>query len=401
MAQGTSVYLDHAATTPMRPIAQAAMADELALTGNPSSLHAAGRRARRIVEESRESIAADLGCRPSDVIFTAGGTESNNLSLKGIYWNQRARDARRTHVVVSSIEHPSVLDPAAWLGRHESAEVVTLPVDSEGRVDLAALTEYIHRFASDIAVLSVMWANNELGTVQPVKEIAQLCAESGVRFHCDAVQAVPWMDPGVWMTQATALSVSAHKLGGPVGVGALIFDDAKKLEPLLHGGGQELGARSGTVNTAAIAGFAAALRESVVTRAESALQISGLRDDLIRGVAQQVPDVILNGDSSVASEGRLPGIANLSFPGCESDALLMLLDANGIACSAGSACTAGVARSSHVLTAIGLDDDLARGALRFSLGWNSTSSDVAALTAALPDAVTRARRANTRQPVGT
>ncbi len=403
MAELNQVYLDHAATTPMRPVAYDAVVEELAQTGNPSSLHAAGRRARRIVEESRESVAADLGCRPSGVIFTSGGTEADNMALKGIFWQRNAADPQCNQVVVSSVEHPAVLDTAAWLGAHENAAVVALGVDSIGRVEVDALADQLKRQSDQIAVVSVMWANNELGTVQPVAQIAALCAEAGVPFHCDGVQAVQWLDAPGSLTNshanATALTVSAHKLGGPVGVGALILDDARSCEPLVHGGGQELGMRAGTAAAAGVAGFAAALRECTTDRRDAATRVAALRDQLVTQVVRSVPGAVLNGDPSTNPDHRLPGHAHMSFLDCESDALLMLLDAAGIACSAGSACTAGVARPSHVLRAIGIDDSLARGSLRFSLGWNSTPGDVAAVVDALPEVITRARRAGDRRGI--
>lgn len=385
-----TAYLDHAATTALRPEALAALTAELAMTANASSLHTGGRRARRIIEESRESVAADLAVRPSDVVFTSGGTESDNLAIKGSYWARREVDPALNTVLVGAVEHRAVLDAANWLGGAQGARVVRLEVDSAGRVDPATVIAALQQYSGTVAVVSVMWANNETGVIQPIDEIAAACQRAGVPFHCDGVQAVAWLPaPGTLAVVPNAISVSGHKFGGPVGIGALVLRDTKVV-PLLHGGGQELDVRSGTLMTAQAAGLAAALRAAVEQRAQLLSTITTLRDDLISRVRQLVPDAQLNGGTVGP---RLPNIAQLSFPDCQADALLMLLDAGGVECSAGSACTAGVSRPSHVLLAMGLDGELARGALRFSLGWNSTQDDVDHMLGILPDAVARARRA--------
>ncbi|WP_106397938.1 cysteine desulfurase family protein [Actinocorallia populi] len=380
-------YLDHAATTPMLPEAVAAMTGQLGRVGNPSSLHAPGRRARQVVEESREIIAAAFGARPSEVVFTSGGTESDNLAVKGLYWKGRAEGRRR--VIAGAVEHHAVLDAVHWLAEHEGAEVVLLPPDGRGRILPETLAEAL---TDDTALVTVMWANNEVGTVQPVAELAGLARARGVPFHSDAVQAAGVLDvrlDGGGGPAPDALTISAHKLGGPLGVGALLLARGVDPIPVLHGGGQERDVRSGTLDTPAIAGFAAAVEAAVSRREESARRLSALRDELIARVRAAVPDAVLNGDPV----DRLPGNAHFSFPGCEGDALLMLLDAQGIACSTGSACSAGVAQPSHVLLAMGLSSEQARGSLRFSLGHTSTSADLAPLTEALPAAVERARRA--------
>jgi cysteine desulfurase len=382
-------YLDHAATTPMLAEALDAYVGATRDVGNPSSLHAAGRGARRLVEESRERIAAALGARPSEVIFTSGGTESDNLATKGIFWAQRSTSLNRTRVVASAVEHHAVLDAADWLGSHEGAAISLLDVDQAGRVDPESLAELLDRYADEIAVVSVQWANNEIGTVQPIDELARLAAQAGVPFHTDAVQAVGQIPVDFAASGAAALTVTGHKLGGPVGVGALLLGREVAATPLLHGGGQERDVRSGTLDTAGIAAFAVAVESAVKGRAEYAARVSALRDDLLARVRAAVPDAIYNGDPV----DRLPGNAHFSFPGCEGDALLMLLDAQGVACSTGSACSAGVAQPSHVLLAMGADDDRARSSLRFTLGHTSTGADVDALLAALPGAVERARRA--------
>jgi cysteine desulfurase len=387
-----SAYLDHAATTPMRPEAIAALTEELAWLGNPSSLHAAGRRARRVVEESREQLAEVFGARPSEVVFTSGGTEADNLAVKGLYWARQ--DGVRRRVLTTSVEHHAVLDSVRWLEDTQGAEAIWLGVDTDGGVRPEALRSAISRSADQVAVVSVMWANNEVGTVQPVAELAAVAHEYGIPFHTDAVQAAAQLPVDFAASGADALSVSAHKLGGPVGVGALILARGVEPVPVLHGGGQERDVRSGTLDTPAIRAFAVAAATCAQHRAEEVARLTALRDDLVRQVLAAVPDAVLNG--APPGPGRLPGNAHFSFPGCEGDALLMLLDANGIACSTGSACTAGVAEPSHVLLAMGADDSRARGSLRFSLGHTSTQPEVDALGRVIREVVDRARRAAAR-----
>jgi cysteine desulfurase len=385
-----TVYLDHAATTPMRPEAIAAMAAELAELGNPSSLHAAGRRARRVVEESREQIAEVFGARPSEVIFTSGGTEADNLAVKGLYWARRSPDAGRRRVITTSVEHHAVLDSVKWLAQAQGAEVFWLGVDERGGVRPDALRAAISPDPDRFALISVMWANNEVGTIQPVAELAAVAREFGIPFHTDAVQAAAQLPVDFAASGVDAMTVTGHKLGGPIGAGALILARDVEPAPVLHGGGQERDIRSGTLDTPAIRAFAVAAAACAKERATEAKRVASLRDDLIRQVLAAVPDAVLNG-APPGSE-RLPGNANISFPGCEGDALLMLLDAKGIACSTGSACTAGVAEPSHVLLAMGAGDSRSRGSLRFTLGHTSTQEDVDALGAVIAEAVDRARR---------
>ncbi len=379
-------YLDHAATTPMLPEAVDAYVAASGTIGNASSLHAAGRLARRRVEEAREQVAAVLGARPSEVIFTGGGTESDNLAVKGIFWARRAADPARTRVVAGSVEHHAVLDAVGWLGAHEGATVSWLPVGAAGRVRPEELREALD---DDVALVTSMWANNEVGTVQPVAELAALAAARGVPYHTDAVQAVGQVPVDFAASGAAALTVSGHKLGGPVGVGALLLGRDVACVPLLHGGGQERDVRSGTLDVPGIVAFATAVEVSVKAQVERAYRLAALRDELIARVRAAVPEAVLNGDPV----DRLPGNAHFSFPGCEGDALLLLLDAAGVACSTGSACSAGVAQPSHVLLAMGADESRARSSLRFTLGHTSTSADIEELVAALPGAVERARRA--------
>lgn len=386
-------YLDHAATTPMLPEAIRAMTAHLGSTGNASSLHAAGRRARRVVEESREALARALGARPSEVVLTGGGTESDNLAVKGLYWARRSADPTRVRVLCSPVEHHAVLDTVHWLGDHEGAQVEFLPVDEAGRVHPETLRRAIEGGTGPqtVALVTVMWANNEIGTVQPVAELAAVAHEYGIPIHSDAVQALGQVPVSFADSGLDAMTVTGHKIGGPYGVGALVLSRSFTPVPLLHGGGQERDVRSGTLDVPAAAGFAAAARIAVERQAEHAKAMAALRDELVAVVLAAVPDAVLNGDP--APDGRLPANAHFSFPGCEGDALLMLLDARGIECSTGSACSAGVPQPSHVLLATGADPETARASLRFSLGHTSTREDVAALGEAIGPVVERARSA--------
>ncbi|NUT38409.1 MAG: cysteine desulfurase [Thermoactinospora sp.] len=380
-----SAYLDHAATTPMLPEAIAAMTEQLGQVGNASSLHAAGRHARRVVEESRESIAEALGARPSEVVFTSGGTEADNLAVKGLYWSR----APRRRLLLSSVEHHAALDPAQWLADQQGAELELLAVDEYGKLHPDTLRAAIERDPDSVAMVSVMWANNEVGTIQPVRVLAAIAHDHGIPFHTDAVQVLGQLPVSFAASGADALTISGHKIGGPMGVGALLLGRSMTPAPVLHGGGQERDVRSGTLDTPAIAGLAAAVQVAVRDQEEQREHLTKLRDELIERVRLAVPDVILNGDPV----DRLPGNAHFSFPGCEGDALLMLLDAKGVECSTGSACSAGVAQPSHVLLAMGADSLRARGSLRFTLGHTSTKDDIDRLVEVLPAVVERARRA--------
>ncbi|WP_205711048.1 cysteine desulfurase family protein [Isoptericola sp. BMS4] len=374
---------------------------EAGRTGNASSLHSAGRAARRAVEESRETVAGALGARPSEVIFTAGGTESDNLAIKGMFWGRRRQEARRTRVLVSAVEHHAVLDPAFWLAGHAGADIVLLPVDGDGRLDLAALRAELAAHADEVALVSVMWANNEVGTLQPVRDVVRLAHQHGVPVHTDAVQAVGQVPVDFAASGVDAMTLTGHKLGGPPGVGALVARRDLHLEAVLHGGGQERGVRSGTLDVPGIRAFAVALAEAVDARPERAAVLAELRDALVAGVRQVDPEAVLRGpEPDAPSDGhpddappRLPGNAHFTFPGAEGDSLLYLLDSAGVQASTGSACQAGVPQPSHVLLAMGVAELEARGALRFSLGATSTEADVERLVAALPRVVERARAA--------
>ncbi|GAA4899536.1 cysteine desulfurase family protein [Streptomyces coeruleoprunus] len=382
-------YLDHAATTPMLPEAIEAMTAQLAVTGNASSLHAAGRRARRTVEEGREMLAEALGARPSEVVLTSGGTEADNLAVKGLYWSRRTADPRRVRILASPVEHHAVLDAVHWLGDQEGATVEYLTVDRYGRVHPEALREAVGDHPETVALATVMWANNEIGTVMPIRELADVAHEFGIPLHADAVQAVGQVPVGFADSGLAAMTVSGHKIGGPYGIGALLLGRDHSPVPVLHGGGQERHVRSGTLDVPAVAAFAVAARLATERREDFAREIGALRDELVAAVRSAVPDAILGGDPV----DRLPANAHFTFPGCEGDSLLLLLDAQGIACSTGSACTAGIAQPSHVLLATGTDPDLARGTLRFTLGHTSTRADVEAVAKAIGPAVERARTA--------
>lgn len=372
-----------------------AFTDQLAVLGNPSSLHSAGRAARRVVEESRESVAASLGARPSEVIFTSGGTEADNLAIKGLFWSRNAANPARRRILVSAIEHHAVLDPASWLAEHTDAEVVLLAVDAQGVLDVAALRAELAEHGDEVALISVMWANNEIGAIQPVADIVAAARPYGIPVHADAVQAVAQVEVDFADSGLDAMTVTGHKLGGPVGVGALLVRRTVDVTPILHGGGQERGVRSGTFDTAGIRSFAVALAEATRNRPTLAPRITALRDRLIAGVLEMVPSATLRGPDPRAASGttRLPGSAHFTFEGCEGDSLLYLLDSAGVQSSTGSACQAGIPQPSHVLLALGLDEDAARGALRFSLGATSTEADVDLLLEVLPDVVARASAA--------
>ncbi|WP_375141837.1 cysteine desulfurase family protein [Zhihengliuella sp.] len=378
----------------MAPAALEAMTAELARTGNPSSLHGAGRRAHRVVEDAREELAAAAGCHPTEIVLTSGGTEADNLALKGLYWARRAEDPRRTRILCPLIEHHAVIDTVEWLETHEGADVCWVPVDGLGRIDLDRLRAEIAAAPERIAVVTAMWANNEVGTVQPVRDVVALAEPHGIPVHSDAVQAFGALPVDFAEAGPATMAVSAHKIGGPVGIGALVVRRDATLTAVQHGGGHERALRSGTLNAAAAAGFAAAARDAVGRLPAEAERLARLRDRLIDGVTAAVPEAQLSGPADRGHTGeRLPANAHFTFPGCEGDSLLFVLDMLGVQSSTGSACTAGVPRPSHVLLAMGLTEERARGAQRFTLGRTTTAGDVDALVAAIGEASARARRA--------
>lgn len=388
------VYLDHAATSPMPDAVFAAYTDALRRVGNPASTHAHGQAASEALEAARDTIAAALGCDHAELILTAGGTESINLALKGIYWARRRTGAGST-ILIADGEHHATLESAEWLRDSQGARLVWLPVDAEGRLAPETLRRAITEAGPDeVALVSVLWANNEVGTLQPVAELCQIAAELGIPTHLDAVSALGQVPINFAESGAAAISVSAHKIGGPVGIGALVLGRRVSADPLLHGGTQQR-ARSGTQNVAGAIGFAAALQrvlgERGVPDPAQIARLTALRNRVIAGVTAAVPDAVLRG--ATPGPDRLPGNAHFTFPGCQGDSLVFLLDAAGVSVSVGSACQAGVAETSHVLLAMGIAEDVAAGALRFTLGSETTEADIDRLLAALPTAVARARSA--------
>ncbi len=378
----SSIYVDHAATTPMVEIALLAMTAQLAQLGNPSSLHTHGRATRKTLEDARETLAKEIGSLPSEVIFTASGTEANNIALKGLYWAGR-RDGKKV-VVVSSIEHHAILDPAHWLATHEGAEVIEIPVNSDGVIDLVFLKDLVKTRGEEIAVISVMHANNETGAIQPVSEVVAIAGE--IPVHTDAVQSFKKVPLSFSELGVVAMSLSAHKIGGPLGIGALILKRGVEIPSLLHGGGQEREIRSGTLNAPSIVAFATAATSSYY----NAGAVAGLRDRFISSVQALIPDAVIN----ALAAARLPGIVNVTFPGTQSDTLLLLMDGQHISCSTGSACSAGVHEASHVLLAMGHSEVTAQSSLRFSFGATSTSHECDFVVSVLPDVIARGRAAN-------
>ncbi|MET4703949.1 cysteine desulfurase family protein [Frigoribacterium sp. UYMn621] len=376
------VYLDHAATTPMLPEAIAAYTEALGIVGNPSSIHSQGQNAKRMLEEARERVAESLGCDPIEVVFTSGGTEAVNLAVKGLYWARNA-SGTRARILVPRGEHHATIDTVEWLERYEGAIIDWVPIDELGRVRVDVLAELLEQH-DDVALVTLLWANNEVGTVQPIAEITALAARHGVPVHCDAISAYRHVPIDFAATGLAALSVSAHKIGGPLGMGALVLDRSAVVVPLIHGGGQQRDVRSGTQDVPAAISFGVAAQHPVASFAP-------LRDRLVAGVRAAVPSAVLRGDPDPAA--RLDNNAHFTFPGCEGDSLLFLLDAAGVSVSTGSACRAGIPEASHVLLGLGLTEADARGALRITVGHTTTEADVDAFLQALPGAVARAMRA--------
>lgn len=384
------VYLDNAATTPISEVALQALVEQSRQIGNASSLHTFGRTIRKDVEEAREKIASLIGAHASEIIFTGSGTESNNLALKGAFWHRNKDGISRNVIVISSFEHHAILDPARWLEDFEGAEIVQVPVSPTGYIDLLALETIIQDRHDEIALISIMHSNNEVGTIQPILQVTQLADRFDIPVHTDAVQSlgkVPlsFKDLGVF-----AMTVSAHKVGGPIGVGALVLRKGIDITPILHGGGQERDIRSGTLNAAGIVAFAAAVQSAIRNLESNSARVRALRTKLISAIQVEVEDATING---VLDGDTLPGIVNISFPRTESDSLLLLFDAEGIACSTGSACSAGVQEASHVLMAMGLSQKEARSSLRFSLGTSNTDSDIEYLQTCIKRVIDRARAA--------
>jgi cysteine desulfurase len=374
-----SVYLDHAATTPMFDVAIEAMNSSLRKLGNPSSLHTEGRSTRKDVEDAREKIARAIDCLASEVIFTGSGTEADNAAIKGLFWH-----TDKKVIVVSSIEHHAVLDPAHWLAEHEGAELIEIPVNSAGVIDLEFLKATVASRGSEIALISVMHSNNETGVIQPIAEVVKIAGD--IPVHCDAVQSFTKVPLSFKNLGLFAMTISGHKVGGPLGIGALILRRAVEIPALLHGGGQEREIRSGTLNAPSIVAFAAAVEADLY----DAQKVAALRDLFEAGVIDSRPDAVINGKSVE----RLPGISNITFPGTQSDSLLLLMDSEKVSCSTGAACTAGVHRPSHVLMAMGLSDVRSQSSLRFSFGATNTQADVDYALSVLPTVIERGLAAN-------
>ena len=377
-------YLDHAATTPLLPEAREAMLDVLENDfGNPSSVHAFGRRARQIVEDARDRVAAAIGASPSEVVFTGGGTEASNLAIKGAAHKLRGNG---NHVVTSSFEHHAVLDTVEWLA-HEGFEVSKVAVSPEGVVEPSSLSAQLR---PETIVVSVMAVNNEVGTIQDVDALVQTTRDLSNRavFHTDGVQALGKIPVDVHAWGVDLASFAAHKLGGPKGVGALFVRSHTPVEAIIHGGGQERGLRSGTTNVAGVAAFGVAAEIAAKEVHETSERVMKLRDRLLDGIRATVPDAVVNG----RPDKRVPHTLNLSIPRADGETLLLLLDRAGIACSAGSACQSGAMDPSHVLLAIGVPREIAKGSVRFSLGRDSTESDVDAVVRVLGGVVEQARR---------
>ena len=376
-----SIYVDHAATTPLSPAAFKAITSQLQELGNPSSLHTHGRATRKALEDSREAIAREIGCLPSEVIFTASGTEANNIALKGLWWNGKAHG--KSIVVISAIEHHAILDPAQWLESHEDAEVILVPVNVHGVIDLEFLKDLIAQRGDQIAVISIMHSNNETGVLQPIQKVVAMAGN--IPVHTDAVQSFKKVPISYKELGVTALTLSAHKIGGPLGIGALILRRAYEIPALLHGGGQEREIRSGTLNAPSIVAFSAAANEKYPSA-----DVELLRDNFIKALLSAIPDAYINGGAS----HRLPGIVNVTFPGTQSDTLLLLLDNAHVSASTGSACSAGVHEASHVLLAMGHNETTAQSSLRFSFGAESTQADVDFVMSVLPAVISTGRAAN-------
>lgn len=371
----------------MSDAARRAMIDELGNLGNPSSLHASGRRSRKVVEEAREAIATAVGATPGEIVLTGSGTEANNLAIKGLYWKRIQEEPKNKRIISSSIEHHAVMDPIQWLVDHEGAEVTWISVNDRARLNVEELVAEIER-DPQVALVSIMFANNEVGTLQPLDRVIEVAHKYGIPVHTDAVQAFGKVPLSFKELDVDAMTISGHKIGGPLGIGALIVKKSVNLTPVLHGGGQERDIRSGTLDTPAIRALGVAATEAAEQLSERALRMVELRRELTARVLAEVPDARANGD-----ELALPGIAHFTFAGAEGDALLLLLDAQGIESSTGSACSAGVPRPSHVLLAMGMSEVDARASLRFSLGFSSTSQDVDALVSVIGGVVERARKA--------
>jgi cysteine desulfurase len=384
-----SVFLDHAATTQLRPEALAALTAALTTLGNPSSVHSAGQAARQILEDARDALALAVDCHRSEVVFNSGGTEADNQAVKGIFWARRRAEPGRSVIISAATEHHALIDPIEWLERHDGAEIHWLPVAQNGTVDLAALREYLAQNHERVALITLMWANNETGVITDIPAVCRMAAEYQIPVHSDAVAALGHLPLSFRESGLAAMSVSGHKIGAPIGVGALIVSRRLKLDSLIHGGGQERSLRSGTMNYPLAASFAEAARVAVATLRAREQQTRALRDYLESEVRKLVPNVVV----TAATAERLPDNAHFIFPGILGDSLLFLLDSAGVQVSTGSACQAGVVGPSHVLIGMGYSEDLAQACIRVTLGYGTTAEDIDKFLAALPAAHAAAIRA--------
>jgi len=383
------VYLDHAATSPIRPSVLARYSELLAEIGNPASVHSFGQKTRQILEQAREDIAQAISCDRNEVLFTSGGTESDNLGLKGLYWHRHAEEINRTLIITSAAEHHAVLDAVDWLVQEQGAESYFVPMNDQGVLDLTALEKILAERSDQVAVISLMWANNEIGVIHPIEQITEIATRYKIPVHSDAIAALGHIPVNFKESGLAAMSITGHKIGTPVGIGALILRRDQKLTPVLHGGGQERNLRSGTPDAAAAAALALGIVEAVAEQPALALAHEKLSAKLIAGIKQVAPEAIL----SCELAPRLPNNVHFRFPGLLGDSLLFLLDLDGVSISTGSACTAGVSAPSHAVLAIGADSDEAMGTLRLTLGHSTKEADIDAFLEAFPRAYAGAKKA--------
>jgi cysteine desulfurase len=384
-----TVYLDYAATTPLRSEVFDCYVTYLKELGNPSSVHSSGQKVRRALEEARESLAKSVDCNRNEVIFTSGGTESDNLAIKGLFWQRKTEDENRNVIISAGTEHHAVIDPIEWLEKHDGAEILWLPIDAEGVLDLDYLESYLKDNHDKVALISLMWANNETGVITDIPRVVQIANQFGIPVHSDAVAAFGHTPLSFKNSGLAAMSISAHKIGGPVGAGALLVSRATKLVSLVHGGGQERGMRSGTMNAPVAKAFALAAEIAIAELGSEMKRLQELRDYLVTSV-QSIAAVAQHTGSNA---NRLANNAHFVFVGCSGDSLLFLLDQQGVCVSTGSACQAGVNGPSHVLVAMGRSNRDAYGCLRMTLGKETTKQDIDLFLEALPKALDGALKA--------
>ena len=383
------VYLDHAATSPIRASVLELYVATLSEIGNPASVHSFGQHSRQILEQAREEIAKAINCDRNEVIFTSGGTESDNLAIKGIYWDVNSKDPSKNVIVSAAAEHHAVLDAINWLVDSQNAELYLIPSDDQGVLDIAAMERYLEQNASRVALISVMWANNEIGVIHPISEITKIARSYQIPVHSDAIAALGYIPVDFAEYGLAAMTITGHKLGGPVGSGALILGRDQKLTPVNHGGGQERNLRSGTPDAASAAALALTITEAITDQENLAQKHKIMSQRIIAGVKQIASDVIVSAENAP----RLPNNVHFRFPGCLGDSLLFLLDHDGVSISTGSACTAGVSGPSHVVLSLGASNDEAMGTLRITLGHSTKDQDIDAFLEAFPKAYQGAKKA--------